>query len=215
MPPERLVRIRARTVLAVLGLVIAVAIVIQVIQVARGVLTWILIAVFLALALNPAVDFLQAHGFRRRGLATAVTFLLTLLVIAALGATFVPILIDQVNSFVNALPGYVADLTSGRGRLGFLERDYQVTARVREAVEGGGAAQVLGLSGAALTVTKSVITAIVAIVTIAFMTFFMLLEGPAWTERFYALLPSESQERWRRVGHDIYRTVGGYVTGNL
>jgi predicted PurR-regulated permease PerM len=23
------------------------------------------------------------------------------------------------------------------------------------------------------------------------------------------------QERWRKVGHDIYRTVGGYVTGNL
>ena len=43
----------------------------------------------------------------------------------------------------------------------------------------------------------------------------MLLEGPAWTERFYGLLPPESQPRWRRVGHDIYRTVGGYVTGNL
>ena len=23
------------------------------------------------------------------------------------------------------------------------------------------------------------------------------------------------QPRWRAVGHDIYRTVGGYVTGNL
>ena len=215
MPPERLVRIKARTVLGVLGLVIAIAVVIQIIQVARGVLTWILIAVFFTLALNPAVEFLQRHGFRRRGLATAVTFLLTLLIIAALGATFIPILVDQVNSFVQALPRYVEQLTSGEGRLGFLERDYQVTERVRDAVQGGGAAQVLGLSGAALSVTKSVITAIVAIVTIAFMTFFMLLEGPAWTARFYALLPPGSQERWRRVGHDIYRTVGGYVTGNL
>jgi predicted PurR-regulated permease PerM len=29
------------------------------------------------------------------------------------------------------------------------------------------------------------------------------------------LLPERSQPRWRSVGHDIYKTVGGYVTGNL
>ena len=73
----------------------------------------------------------------------------------------------------------------------------------------------LGLSGTAVAVTKGVITVIVATITIAFLTFFMLLEGPAWMERFYGLLPQSSQERWRRIGRDIYRTVGGYVTGNL
>jgi predicted PurR-regulated permease PerM len=60
-----------------------------------------------------------------------------------------------------------------------------------------------------------VITFVVATVTVVFMTFFMLLEGPQWVERFFGLLKPESQPRWRRVGHDIYRTVGGYVTGNL
>jgi predicted PurR-regulated permease PerM len=47
------------------------------------------------------------------------------------------------------------------------------------------------------------------------MTFFMLLEGPAWVERFFALVRPDSRPRWRSVAHDIYRTVGGYVTGNL
>jgi predicted PurR-regulated permease PerM len=60
-----------------------------------------------------------------------------------------------------------------------------------------------------------VITIVVATITIAFLTFFMLLEGPKWVERFYGLLPEESQPRWRNVGNQIYRTVGGYVTGNL
>src|SRR4029079_6803272 len=50
---------------------------------------------------------------------------------------------------------------------------------------------------------------------IVFMTFFMMLEGPAWMERFYGVLSEESRPRWRQGGHDIYRTVGGYVTGNL
>ena len=34
-------------------------------------------------------------------------------------------------------------------------------------------------------------------------------------ERIYGVLPEESRPRWRRIGHDVYRTVGGYVTGNL
>jgi predicted PurR-regulated permease PerM len=36
-----------------------------------------------------------------------------------------------------------------------------------------------------------------------------------WVERVYSLFPESSRPRWRRVGHDIYRTVGGYVTGNI
>jgi predicted PurR-regulated permease PerM len=47
------------------------------------------------------------------------------------------------------------------------------------------------------------------------MTLFMLLEGPAWIDRLYGLLPAASRPRWEAVGRDVYRTVGGYVTGNL
>ena len=116
---------------------------------------------------------------------------------------------------MQALPNYVDDLTHGRGRLGFLETKYHVVEKVRAQVENGGATKVLGLSGAALSVTKSVITIIAATITIVFLTFFMLLEGGAWVERVYTLFPERSQDRWRKVGHDIYRTVGGYVTGNI
>ncbi len=73
----------------------------------------------------------------------------------------------------------------------------------------------LGLSSTALSLTKSVVNIVVATLTIAFLTLFMLLEGPAWVERIFSLFPARSQPRWRRVGGEIYRTVGGYVTGNL
>jgi predicted PurR-regulated permease PerM len=212
---ERVIRFRATTILAVLGIAITVALLLHIIWIAREVLTWILIAVFFALALNPAVDWFQRHGIKRRGLATAVTFLLVLGAIAALGALFIPTLVDEVNGFVDALPGYVNDVTHRRGRLGFLESKYHVTERVRTAIQNGDASSVLGYTGTALAVTKGIITAIVATVTITFMTFFMLLEGPGWMERFFTLLPEHSRDRWRGIGRQIYRTVGGYVTGNL
>jgi predicted PurR-regulated permease PerM len=212
---ERLVRFRPRAVLVVIGVIVASAAVLEVLLVARGVIIWILIAIFLALALNPAVEWLQAHGVSRRGAAVGLTYVGALIGIVAIGALFVPTLVREVNDFAQAVPDYVDDLTKGRGRLGFLERDYHIVERIREAVEKQGASGVLGLSGTALSVTRSVVTAVVAVLTIAFLTLFMLLEGPMWVERFIGLLPEEQQPRWRAVGQEIYKVVGGYVAGNL
>src|ERR671935_677175 len=212
---ERFVHFPARTVFTVLAIVLAVAAVLEIIWIARHVLTWVLISLFLALALNPAVEWFQRHGIPRRGWAAALTYLLTLGFFVGIGYTFVPTLVDQVNDFVHKLPDYVHDVTHGKGRLGFLETKYHLQEKVRDAVRTGGATKVLGLSGVAISIAKGVITIVVATLTIAFMTFFMLLEGPAWVERLYGLLPERSQPRWRQVGYDIYRTVGGYVTGNL
>jgi predicted PurR-regulated permease PerM len=215
MLDERFVYFRPRAVLTVLLVVVAFAAALEVIWISRQVVTWVLVALFLALALNPAVEWLMAHGVPRRGLAVAITMLGAALLVVGIGAIFVPTVVHQVNEFVNAIPGYVDDVTKGRGRLGFLETKYHVVEKVKDAVQSGGARKLLGFSGTAISLTKSVITIIVASITIVVMTIFMLLEGPDWVERFYSLLPAEQQKRWRAVGYDVYRTVGGYVTGNL
>ena len=212
---ERWIRFRARTVLAVLGVTIAVFVLLKVVIIASQVLSWILISIFLTMALNPAVDWLQRRGVTRRGLAAAVTYVGAIGAITGIGFLFIPTLIEQVNDFARAVPGYLEDLTRGQGRLGFLQEKYHLVDKAREALEKGGAAKLFGFSGAALAITKSIITIVVAIITITFMTFFMLLEGPLWMDRLYGLLPEHLQPRWRAVGRDIYRTVGGYVTGNL
>ena len=212
---ERLVRFRVRTILTILGLVIAVWVLLRIVSIARHVIVWFLIALFLALAINPLVEWLQRRGVRSRGLASGSAFLMVLLTLVLIGALFIPTLVRNVNNFVDAVPGYVDDVTKGKGRLGFLETKYHVVEKVREQVEKGGARRLLGLSGTAVAITKGVINIVIGIVTVTFLTFFMLLEGPQWIERLFGLLPPESQPRWRKVGHDIYRTVGGYVTGNL
>jgi predicted PurR-regulated permease PerM len=213
---ERVVIIRPRTVLTATALVIAVGGVLWVSYTARQALTWVLVSAFLALALNPAVEYLQSRGHAsRRGIAAAIIYLGTLAVLLGLGFLLIPPIVDQVGGLADAAPGYVSDLTHGRGPLGFLETKYHVVEKVRESVQGGGAAKFAGGAGTVLSITKSVITAIVAVVTIAFMTFFMILEGPAWIDRLYSLLPPESEPRWRAVGTRVAQTVSGYVTGNL
>src|SRR6185503_19901360 len=135
--------------------------------------------------------------------------------LAAIGAAFVPILVDQVRDFSGAVPDYVEDLTKGRGPLGFLETDYHIVERVRQQIEEGGAGRIVGYSGTAVGVAKGVVTVVVGAITIFVLVIFMLLEGPKWVDRLLDQLPPKSQERWRRIGLRVNRTVGRYVSGAL
>jgi predicted PurR-regulated permease PerM len=211
---ERLVHFRPRTVFLVVGILLASFLVLEMLWISRHVLTWIFIAVFLTLALNPAVDRVEPW-VKRRGIATGLVFIVALAAAAAVGALFIPTLVDQINDFAHKVPDYLDDLTKGRGRLGFLQEKYHLVDKARDALDKGGASKLFGVSGTAVAVAKGVVTAVVATLTILFMTFFMLLEGPSWMDRLFSLMRPASRTRWQAVGRDIYRTVGGYVTGNL
>jgi predicted PurR-regulated permease PerM len=211
---ERVVTVRPRTILLVLGIAIIVGLALVLVYMAWHVVTWILIAVLLAAALNPAVEALERRGLNRRRAATVV-FVTALLLVTALGFLVIPPLVSQVTGFVDAVPRYIDDLTAGRGPLGFLQERYQIVDRIREAIHQRGTSGVIGLTGPALGVVKSVVTAVAGVITVIFLTYFMLLEGPRTVASFLALLPDSTRTRFERVGGDIYRTISGYVTGNL
>src|SRR5215213_8945788 len=122
---ERVVNVRPRTLLTSAAVLLALGAVVLILWVARHALTWVLISLFLALALNPAVEALQRRGLRRRGAAAAAIYLFAIAVVAVAGALLIPPLVAQVGDLADAAPGYVSEFTAGRGPLGFLERDYQ------------------------------------------------------------------------------------------
>jgi predicted PurR-regulated permease PerM len=211
---ERLVYFRPRAILIVLGIIVAAAAIITFLYLAWHVITWILIALFLSLALNPAVVFFEQRGLKR-GWASFIVFFLALLTFAGLGALLLPPLIDQITTFVDDVPQLVEDVTAGRGPLGFLQEEYQIVDKVEEAIQEQGAGGVLGVTTAGIAIARGVVSFVVGVVAISFLTFFMLLEGPRLVARFRDFLPEALKPRWERVSGDIYRTVGGYVTGNL
>lgn len=212
--PERVVSFRPRTIMFVLGTVLATAGLLALLFLAWHIITWLLIAVFLTLALNPAVEFFSRRGMRR-GLASGLVFFVALGLIVGLGFLVIPPLVRQIQDFITAVPDLVDDLVAGRGELGFLQRDYHIVDRIREGIDKQGAGGVLGFTAPAIAVAQGVVSAVVGAVAIAFLTFFMLLDGPRLVEKFYDFLPESARPRWERVGSEIYRTVGGYVTGNV
>ncbi|MGH3079178.1 MAG: AI-2E family transporter [Gaiellaceae bacterium] len=210
----RVVAVRPRTVLVVLGITVLVGFVLLLGYLAWHVLTWILIAVLLAAALNPAVEALERRGMTRVW-GASVVFVAALAAVTGIGFLVIPPVVTQVADFIDAVPDFIDDITAGRGPLGFLQEDYQIVDRIRDAIEDRGAAGVLGLSEPVLDVVRSVVTAVVGTITVVFLTYFMLLEGPRTIERTLALLPDGTRVRYERVGREIYRTISGYVTGNL
>jgi predicted PurR-regulated permease PerM len=204
----------ARNVFAVLGMVALVAGALFVGYLAWKGITLVLIAVLFALALNPPVEFFVTRNFSR-GSAAALVFVLALGLVGLLGLLLIPPLVAEVTKFVNALPGIVADASRGDGPLGAVERRFHILANLPEAVSGGSSKDVGGVASSGLGVVLGVLGTLASVVIVAFLTFFMLLEGPAWNRRVIGLLPGPARPRCERVASGIYRTVGGFVSGNL
>lgn len=211
---ERVVSFRPRTVFAGIALGFGAWAAVGLLALAQKGLTLIAIAMFLALALNPAVEFFQRRRLGR-GAAVAIVCLFVLLLFALLGLVFIPPLVTQITHFVKALPGLVQDLTKGRGPGGFLERKYHVVEQVRQATRQPLAHGLAGAAAPAVGVAKTVATTLGGIFIIAFLTLFMLLEGPQWRRRLIQLIPESHQGTIERVGAGVYRSVSGFVTGNL
>jgi predicted PurR-regulated permease PerM len=213
-PEVRVVSVRPRTIFLVLGSTVLVGLVLLLGYLAWHVLSWILIAALLATALNPLVERLEQRGLSR-GWAATVVFFAALVALSLLGALVIPPLVTQVTDFINAVPDFIDDVTAGRGPLGWLQDEYQLVDRIREAIERQGAGGVLGLGEPLLEVVRSVVTVVVGTITIVFLTYFMLLEGPRTVTALLEQLPETVRPRYERVGREIYRTISGYVTGNL
>jgi predicted PurR-regulated permease PerM len=211
----RYVLFKPRNVFTNLMVIVGVLLLLWLVWIAKGIVILLVFSAILALALNPTVAWLQRRGAKRRGRAVAIVFLVTFGVLASGAWLVIPPLIRQVTEFIDAVPGYVHDLTKGQGPFGFLETKYHVVERARQAVAGSGGAKLLTHAGVVVSIGKGIVTFVTTSLTVTFMTLFMLLEGPAWVERFYKLLPAASQPRFRALGDEIYRAVGGSVIGNV
>jgi predicted PurR-regulated permease PerM len=106
-------------------------------------------------------------------------------------------------------------VSRGHGWLGAIEHRFHVLEKLPAAVSGGSSDGATSVATSGLGVVMGVLGTVASAVIVAFLTFFMLLEGPAWTRRLLLQVPEETRPRVERVAYGIYRTVGGFVSGNL
>jgi predicted PurR-regulated permease PerM len=203
----------ARTVAKVILTAVGVIAGLYLLWLIRGVILVVFIAVFLAVALGPAVDFWQRRLRGRRTAAIAVTYLTLLLAVTIAGFLVVPPIVEQTAKFVENVPEYVADLRDNQ-RVRELDAKYDITPTLEQE-----AAKLPERFGDAASTLQSLVVgtfnAVITIVTVLVLTFFLLLDGRRLFEWVVRELGPVRGPRARSVAEDVYRSVGGYVTGSL
>jgi predicted PurR-regulated permease PerM len=127
-------RVPVRTILTVIGLGLATALLIYLVLQTRQVLTWIVVGAFFAVALSPLVGWTQRRllGGRRRALATFLVFLVVFLVLAGLITAFVVPLVNEGTKLASQLPSDIADARAGRGPIGDLLQRFHVLQWIQD-----------------------------------------------------------------------------------
>jgi predicted PurR-regulated permease PerM len=204
-----------RAILRVVVTVVASALALYLVYLLREPLSWLLIAMFVAIAASGPVNLLSRR--LPRGLAIAFVYLGIVLAPFVIGAILIPPAVEQAVRLAKNLPDYVDDLNEAfdeNEELRELNAKYDVTQKLDDLANDlvadlGDAAGVVADIGAGL------VSSIFVLVTILVMSMFMVSRGKTWREAALSFRPPHQAERIRRATDRMANAVGSYVGGAL
>jgi predicted PurR-regulated permease PerM len=178
----------------------------------REVVGLVLIAVFFALALAPAVNWLDDRKVPRWA-AILLVYLSIAGGIVGIGLLVVPPIVNGVNNLSNDLPGYVDDLNKNETFRDYNEK-YDIVPKLKQQAED--LPSKLGDAvGTLRDVTVGVFDRLVQLFSILVITFLLLMDGAKILDFAYRQMPPEREARLRTVASDISNAISGYVFGNF
>jgi predicted PurR-regulated permease PerM len=203
-----------RTIVGTVGVVVVTYGLLMLMLAATRIITWVLIAGFMAIVLAPLVSRLDRRLGGRRTVATATVVIGTLVVSFGAIALFVLPVRTQLVDIITDLPGTVHQAADGRGPVGNLVQRLHVENYIKDN-EDNLAAAADRLSGSAFDVVKSVASATFAFVTIILLTFLFLSQSSAIATAAKNLIPHRRRPSAERIATDAASAVSGYVIGNF
>ena len=174
-----------------------------------SVLVLIVVALFLAFGLNPAVEFLMRRSLRR-AYAVSVVALLVLLALVLFTVAIAPVIADQVSALSGRVPGWIANLQTNE-QIEQLDDKYDILDKAREYILGGDLAK--RLFGGVLGVGLAILSALANVFVVVVMTLYFLATLPQVKNGLYRLAPASRRERVSHLGDQILDGIGGYVSG--
>ena len=182
---------------------------------ASQVFVLIIISLFFAMGLNPAVLFIE-----RRGLSRAKAVAATVSLVIGFVGVFIwiaaPLIIDQVNALITNAPQLISDLKNN-STINELNKTYGIVdtfqAKVDSSIKDG--KFVIGAFGGVLGVGKAFISGVFSILTILVLTLYFLAALPTVTKDAYRLVPASRRERVAKITDAIIFRVGAFVGGQI
>jgi predicted PurR-regulated permease PerM len=172
----------------------------------------VLLALAIVYFLNPIVSMLESRGVPRLW-GTLLTYVAFLAVVGVAVRFLVPIVADQVTSFVSTVPALLDRaqewLVRSARRLGVEARSTDILGSL------GPSGQAGGFISRIFSVTAGVIHALVVFVVGAAVGFYLLVDLPKAQRGAMALIPPSRRDQFRGVLEDMGRALGAYFRGQL
>ena len=182
---------------------------------ASQVFVLIIISLFFAMGLNPAVLFIE-----RRGLSRAKAVAATVSLVIGFVGVFIwiaaPLIIGQVNALITNAPQLISDLKNN-STINELNKTYGIVDTVQEKVDSSikDGKFVIGAFGGVLGVGKAFISGVFSILTILVLTLYFLAALPTVTKDACRLVPASRRERVAKITDAIIFRVGAFVGGQI
>ena len=207
--PQRVeIVIPVRTIMVVLGFALAVALAVL----SVGTLLSIFLAAVLALGLGAIVAALVRRGWKR-GRAALVVFA------ALFASVFVLVLVtagplwDQIKEFLRSLPAFWDDLQQ-QDWFKTLTSTAGADDKIRDALKDL-AAGLPDAANAILGIAGGVFGSILSLVTLTFLSLFLLMERPTITDWLFGFASPPAERRWRPVVEDSISAISSSLVGNV
>ena len=184
--------------------------VIEVLLAARGMLILIVVALFLAVGIEPMIVWLERRHFRRWIAVTVVLLGIAVMLALFLVAAITP-LVEQGRQFASHAPELLTHIRDRYPIVNDLDEKYHLEQHLTTQLDGSGSALATGLLGAG----RAVFSAVADAGIVAVLTTYFLIDYPRIRTNLYRLVPHSRRPRAIAIGDQILAGVGGYVLGNV
>ncbi len=187
---------------------------------ARAALILLGAALFLALALNGPVSRLAKHlPGNSRVVSTAISYVVVVAFLGAFIFLAVPPIAQQTARFTQSLPTVVETARGQWQGLNVLIVKYNLQPQVDaalDAMSNNASKWASNVGSNVLAGVGSVLSVLASMLIVLVLSFLMLIEGPSWMKRIWALYgDKERMEHHRNIARRMNAVVAGYVTGQL
>lgn len=196
--------------LAASGALVAIAL-LRALQSASQVFVLIIIALFLAMGLNPTVEALQSRKLSRSVAVSLVVFI-AIGIITLFTLVVIPPVASQGNDLLESAPQLLDSLRSNT-TINQLNIDYgfidSLESKFEEWISDGKI--ITGAFGGVLGVGRTVLSGAFSALTVLVLTLYFLISLPSVTKIFYRLAPASRRARVSSIGDAIISRVGSFV----
>ena len=167
------------------------------------------VALFIAIGLNPIIEFLLSKSIPR-GVAVAMVTLGFLLVVIAFIVVVIPPIVHEFNVLITNYPRYKANLIAGRGWAGRLTHKLHLTGYLN-----GKSKLKLPVASGLLGAGRILLSVSVATVSVVALTMYFLIALPGVKQLWLSLIARSRRERVALLTDEVFARVGGFMLGNL